>query len=131
MKKQERGPDAIDEELEKQLNSFGLTLTVVAKADESKGHWYYINQLRQQIYNLHELDRALNRKINGVRNAGDIDDSGIYRAWSRKNEALQTIRRKTWQQWAAIAGALAGVLGTAGTGVWWVIKMVLKGMHAT
>ena len=125
MKKQQREPDPIDAELEKQLNSFGLTLTVVAKADESKGQWYYINQLRQQIYNLHELDRALNRKINGVRNAApEIDDSGVYRAWSRKNEALQTIRRKTWQQWAAIATAVVGLLGSAGTGFWWLINHI-------
>jgi hypothetical protein len=115
-------PDAIEEELENQLNSFGLTLTVVAKADESKGHWYYINQLRQQIYNLHQLDRALNRKINGVKNAEVvIDDSGIYRAWERKNETVQMIRRKTWQQWAAIATAVTGLIGSAGTGIWWLI----------
>lgn len=125
-----REPDEIDAELEKQLNSFGLTLTVVAKADESRGHWYYINQLRQQIYNLHELDRALNRKINGVKNAGEIDDSGIYRAWSRKNAMLQALRRKTWQQWAGIAAALIGILGSAGTGIWWAIKIFIKGMHA-
>ena len=124
-------PDAIEEELENQLNSFGLTLTVVAKADESKGHWYYINQLRQQIYNLHQLDRALNRKINGVKNAEIvIDDSGIYRAWERKNDVVQSLRRKTWQQWFGIVAALIGILGSVGTGFWWVIKMVLKGMRA-
>lgn len=121
-----REPDSIDEELEKQLNSFGLTLTVVAKADESKGQWYYINQLRQQIYNLHMLDRALNRKINGVKNAEKppIDDSGIYRAWGRKHEKVQANRRKTWQQWAAIATAAVGVMSTAGTGIWWLINHI-------
>jgi hypothetical protein len=125
MAKQPREHDPIDDELEKQLNSFGLTLTVVAKADESKGQWYYINQLRQQIYNLHELDRALNRKINGVKNAEkSIDDSGVYSAWSRKNEALQANRRKTWQQWAAIATAIVSLLGTAGTAIWWLINHI-------
>jgi hypothetical protein len=133
MTKHQREPDPIDAELEKQLNSFGLTLTVVAKADEKKGEWYYINQLRQQIYNLHELDRALNRKINGVKNAQpqQLDDSGVYNAWNRKNAALQAIRRKTWQQLLAIATALVGLLGSAGTFIWWLIKTLIKGMHST
>lgn len=123
-------PDEIDAQLDELLKDFGLTTKVVAMADESRGPWFYINQMRQRVYTLYELDKALNRKINGVRNGAQINDSGIYLAYNRKLDKLSAKRRRTLGQWMGILAAAAGVAGPFLAGCVWIFKMVVKGVQA-
>jgi hypothetical protein len=108
---------------------FGSTGKVVVKADESLGVWHHINHLRQTVYDLGEELEALDRKINGVKNAqpASPSDTDVFRAYHRKDAQHKVEGWNRWKRWA-IKTALGAVLTSP---AWlWIIKMVWAGMHA-
>jgi hypothetical protein len=110
------------------VRRFGLTGKVVAKADETQGLWYHINHLRQAVYDLGEALQALDRKINGVKNAqaDQWTESGI---WNLVNARLNA-NRVEWVNSVVKIVLGVGVTSIVG-GIAWLARMAWIGMKVT